>query len=225
MEIASNLGINSSQSKYIAIHDDDDTWESDFLEKTTNFLECNSKFKGVVTLSTQIHEKITASDIEEISRNPYNPGLSAIYLGSMTQFNLFPPISFLFSRETGASVGFFDEDLPVLGDWDFNLRFLNICDIGLIPEYLANYHFRSETSSTYGNSVTKGRNLHQQYDAIVRNKFLRSTNPEVSNNLGLLMAFNLIGGSNSQFIHDYHRIRSILSKRKLFSALVKKLIR
>ena len=39
MEVASNAGIRSCESEYIIIHDDDDSWEYDFLEKTVKFLD------------------------------------------------------------------------------------------------------------------------------------------------------------------------------------------
>jgi len=34
-----------------------------------------------------------------------------------------PPIAFLYERAAGEAVGHYRIDLPVLGDWDFNLRF------------------------------------------------------------------------------------------------------
>jgi hypothetical protein len=73
--------------------------------------------------------------------------------------------------------------------------------------------------------VVQGKNLHQQYDAIVRNKYLRSENHGTSKEIGVLMALHLVSGANSQLSHDYQRIRSILRKRKLFSRMIKKLIR
>ena len=39
MEAASNAGIRACDSEYIAIHDDDDSWKSAFLERTVDFLD------------------------------------------------------------------------------------------------------------------------------------------------------------------------------------------
>ena len=39
MEAASNLGVRSSESTYIAIHDDDDLWDPQFLERTVATLD------------------------------------------------------------------------------------------------------------------------------------------------------------------------------------------
>ena len=35
LEAASNIGLKSSDSEYVVVHDDDDTWHPEFLEKTT----------------------------------------------------------------------------------------------------------------------------------------------------------------------------------------------
>jgi len=65
MEGASNIGIKNSESKYIVIFDDDDTWNIDFLDKTVNFLDNvdNSLFKGVVTRTLIIEEEIGNNNI------------------------------------------------------------------------------------------------------------------------------------------------------------------
>ena len=91
----------------------------------------------------------------------------------MARRNLFPPIALLFRRDAMEAVGFFNEDLPVLGDWDFHLRFLARFEIGVVNEYLANYHQRKKAAGAYGNSIHFGLNLHLQYDARLRNQWLR----------------------------------------------------
>jgi hypothetical protein len=56
--------------------------------------------------------------------------------------NFFPPIAFVFRREVLERIGGFNETLPVLGDWFFNLEFLLEDDIAVLPEPLARYHHR-----------------------------------------------------------------------------------
>ena len=85
--------------------------------------------------------------------------------------NQFPPISFLFSRAVYDEVGGFNEDMPVLGDWDFNLRFLMKADVGLVPEYLANHHIRvtdSKSEDIYGNTVVSGLSSHIEIESRYR---------------------------------------------------------
>ena len=54
--------------------------------------------------------------------SPYNHWLQNVYLSDLAVENRFPPISFLFRRSVYDKIGGFDEELPVLGDWDFNLK-------------------------------------------------------------------------------------------------------
>lgn len=176
MEAASNLGIQSSFSDYIVIHDDDDSWEPDFLLKSITFLECNRKsYEGVITGTIYVSEKIENDHVTEVLRKPYNDWIRNIQLSEMIIGNYFAPISFVFSRRVYESIGGFDENLPVLGDWDFNLRFLLEADIGVITEELALYHHRDagQVSPEYSNSVVGGIQKHEKFNAIVRNKYIR----------------------------------------------------
>ncbi len=176
MEAASNAGIRASDSEFVVIHDDDDSWERGYLETCVGFLREFPRYAGVVTQSTKIEEEVLPDGIKILTRSPFNPDLLSIYLHEMAQENTFPPISFLYRRSVIEKVGLYAEDLPVLGDWEFNLRFLEHSDIGVVPEALANYHHRrnlSDAQSQYGNSLYAAQNRHIEYDAVVRNRLLR----------------------------------------------------
>ena len=176
MEAASNIGIKNSQSDYIIIHDDDDSWDPRFLEETVDFLQENDRiFEGVVTQCFYVSETIAGDQVVECRSYPYNDWVDSIHLAEMTVGNIFAPIAFLFSRKVYDQIGGYDETLPVLGDWDFNLRFLLEADIGFLPKRLARYHHRDQAvkAGNYSNSLTGGVNLHASYNALVRNKFVR----------------------------------------------------
>lgn len=178
MEAASNAGIRSSTSKYIVIHDDDDSWSQDFLERTVNFLnsEKGRCYGGVLTYSTYVSELVREHEIIRLAEKPYQNRLTSIDLDAVIDRNLYPPISFLFKRSVYEQIGGFDESLPVLGDWLFNMEFLLRANIGVIAEPLANYHHRDQSELTapeYRNTVVDGLTLHQKYTSIVRNDFLR----------------------------------------------------
>lgn len=207
MEAASNKGIHATQSKYIVVHDDDDSWDKNFLMETTNFLEQeeNQCYKGVVTQSYRIDEKIVNDNEYKIIRKyPFNKDMSCISLAEMAKNNIYPPISFLYKREVYEKVGDYNEALPVLGDWEFNLRFLLCADIGVIKQPLANYHHRLTTNSViYGNSIIQGIDKHQKYDNLIRNNLLRA---DIENNklgLGYLV--------NSQKLNRNLYSKSVLS--------------
>jgi GT2 family glycosyltransferase len=185
MEAASNAGIRSCDSEYIVIHDDDDSWESAFLEKTVAFLETEPVFSGVITHTLRVNEVIENDSPRTTSCYGFNTWLKSIYLMEMAMVNTFPPISFLFKRSVYDKIGGYDERLPVLGDWDFNIRFLKEADIGVIPELLALYHHRdtiTDANNVYGNTVNAGIANHIKYDAILRNHYMR-TSPQ---DLGVL---------------------------------------
>ena len=176
MQNAANFAIKSSDSEYIAIHDDDDSWHIDFLKETIGFLETKSgaSYKGVVTQTVQVNEKITANGPIELSRLPYGRPVTGITLFNMMGGNLFPPISFVYRRDVHKSIGFFDQRCDVLGDWDFNIRLLRKFDIGVIPKQLAFYHWRDPKDvSIYGNSVTSDLERHHAIAARIRNAILR----------------------------------------------------
>ncbi len=178
MEAASNAGIRASASNLIVIHDDDDSWEPDFLEQSVTFLNRHkSLYDGVVCHSTRIEEIISGNTVLECGRHPFNNWLQNVQIAEMAAGNVFPPISFLFRRTVWERLCGFDETLPVLGDWDFNLRFLMEADIGVLPLPLANYHHRSVEregmDGSYANSDSGSENPHVAYSAILRNRYLR----------------------------------------------------
>ncbi|MCC6071284.1 glycosyltransferase family 2 protein [Massilia sp. GCM10020059] len=184
MEGASNAGIGCSASTWLVIHDDDDSWHTDFLKTTTNFLKANSAvYKGVITGTVLVSEEIIGDTVIEHSRHPYQEWVKTVHLAEMATGNFFAPIAFVFSRHVYERVGGYDHKLPVLGDWDFNLRFLLEADIGVISAPLAYYHHRNVGSAgAYSNSVVGGIEKHLMYNSIVRNKYIResASNPKLS---------------------------------------------
>ena len=176
MEAASNTGIRGSTSEFIVIHDDDDTWHPQFLERTVPFLKSSAGalYGGVITHTIKVREEIKNDRCNIISSQPHNDWIAAVYLSDMATMNMFPPISFLFRRSLYDQIKGYDEQLPVLGDWLFNLQFLRIADIGVIREPLAYYHQRINVSTpSYENTVLTGVGVHEQYDAIIRNRLMR----------------------------------------------------
>ncbi|HEX7857783.1 MAG TPA: glycosyltransferase [Sphingobium sp.] len=178
MEAASNTGICAVASEYIIVHDDDDSWDPEFLDRTVAFLEGveGKLYDGVITYSTYVSELIRDDEVIRLSDKPYQGGLAGVDLDVIVERNLFPPISFLFRRTVYDKVGGYDETLPVLGDWLFNMEFLLHANIGVLPQFLAFYHHRDRSDLTapeYRNTVVDQLSLHQKYTSIVRNRFLR----------------------------------------------------
>lgn len=177
MEAASNLGIRNSQSDFIVIHDDDDSWSASFLETTVGFLlsKKGSPYGGVIARSMYVSEEIQGNKIVEHGRWPYQDWVRNVQLCEMARGNFFPPIAFVFRRSVYEEIGGYNEDLPVLGDWFFNMEFLLRADIGVVRDTVAFYHHRDVGSpkGDYANSVIGGISKHEEYASIARNAFLR----------------------------------------------------
>src|SRR5579883_301659 len=99
MQNASNQAIRATESEYIAIHDDDDSWHERFLEECVNYLEAagpDSCEQGVAAQSYWIMEELDSSgNIREISRQDYLP-FESVNLFQAAARNPFPPIAFLY---------------------------------------------------------------------------------------------------------------------------------
>lgn len=186
MESASNIGIKNSRSKYIVILDDDDTWHPNFLEKTVSFLENpeNRLYKGVVTRTTIIEEKIINNEVIFLKSYSFNSELKNISLFSLAKTNRFTNLSFLYYREALEKIGLYRDDFPVYGDWEFNLRFARHFNIYVIPENLSNYHIRIDNDSrNYNNSIE----FREKWNHILRNELLRNDLDNRALDIGFLI--------------------------------------
>jgi len=227
MEAASNVGIRQATGEYIAIHDDDDTWEACFLSKCVSFLEQNTHYKGVISYIFRVHEKVIDNDIVISKKYPQKKGLGHISLPSIAHPSRnFPPISFLYHKSVFSDIGLYNEDLPVLGDWDFHLRFLRKYDIGLVPEPIANYHIRNDLyNSIYSNTVVSGTDTHNKYYNIILNKLIREDLDSGKIGLGFLLSqcneFQKLNHNTFLLLYANNLIKKVITKisfikRKLF---------
>jgi glycosyltransferase involved in cell wall biosynthesis len=172
MQAAANKGIQSVDSKYVVIHDDDDTWDGRFLEKTTDHLE-KSGAMAVVTSTDVITEEIDGDTINVLGRARMLPDMKHISLYKMCFENQAAPIALIFNRNVFETIGYFDESLRGFGDWDFGLRLLLHYDIDYLnlPEALAFYHQRPHSDGLHLNSVFTDD---QQYlENLMFNRYLR----------------------------------------------------
>lgn len=179
MEAASNLGITSVTSEFLAIHDDDDSWAPEYLAIAVPELErAHLQFPrvgGVLTMANAVFERVQGSVVHVEYVEPYKPWINHGFLSldSMLVENQLAPIQLLTRYDAACEVGLYREDLPVLGDWDFNIRFLLKYDILVIPQVLAFYHHRIDNHGVYGNSIYAGRVKHVFYAQMLKNEWLR----------------------------------------------------
>ena len=219
---AANNGILETNSEFIHIHDDDDTLHPDFYQETINFLDKNKNYMGVTSNTTRINEEVSDNFIKIKSRSKYSDIDSTIFLADLLWKNQFTTISFIYRRTAIDIIGIYDESLPVLDDWDFNIRFCEKFDIGVIPRALANYHFReiSQAGST-AQTASAGSTLHQEYTAIIRNKMLRRDLEQGKFGIGTFMA---IGRYHQLQNNSLKLINDKIEAGMLFRRLLKRLV-
>ncbi len=87
-----------------------------------------------------IEEKIEGDKIVKIGKRDFNSWLTEVDLARLLAGNMMPNLTFLFRREALDDVGGFNDELPVLGDWDFNIFILMSTDIAVLTKPLVYYH-------------------------------------------------------------------------------------
>lgn len=205
MEAASNFGIRNTDSEIIAILDDDDRWHEDYLSEAVSYLNSNG-YKGVVTYSKLITEEIKEDKVVTVDEQPYLPSSSTISLFELLDRNTFPTNAFIYRRDAYKEIGKYDETLPVLGDWDYNIRFASVFEIGVLEKTLAYVHQRKLDDGNTGNTVVTSRALHLKQAQLLRNKYLRQDLASKSLGLGYLM--NLLGDQAIGMVTEIDRLRS-----------------
>lgn len=158
-------------SEFIAKHDDDDTWHSQFLTRTVDHLRTTDDLV-VATRLEVVFEKQIGSRFIETGRKLFRPGLQEVTYLDLVSINRIIPISILFRREAWERFGF-NEDRIVVDDWEFNLAVAQTGRYGLIDEVLAYWHQRPGATGTGGNTVIAGRRVHGLDDRRMRDERLR----------------------------------------------------
>ncbi len=190
MEAASNDAIRTSNSKYIAIHDDDDTWHPDMLKHAIVHLE-ETNAMGVVVRANKIIEEVSSGGMIESKKvQHWMPEMKAVNLYKQCIDNQMTPITFVYRREAFEELSGYDESLPVCGDWDFGIRFLQKWDVEYLdPGFaLASYHHRKFRSGQEGNTSFSGNERHRYYANKLMNRYLREELREGRLGVGYIMS-------------------------------------
>jgi glycosyltransferase involved in cell wall biosynthesis len=212
---ALNVGVKAAQSKYVVVHDDDDSWESTFLEKSIATLEAYKaaipNTRGVICHTVEIREKLTESSVSEVYRYSLNGWIDAIQITQLAAGNFIPPISFLFETDVFSEIGFFKE-LRFAEDWEFYLRFLSKFEIAVLPKHLANYHVRVGSSNSYGNTLTVSVVNYRAFVTALRNDLVRQDIETGKFGVG-----HLVAAAESNPFNGYLKHRFWKARHRLFA--------
>jgi glycosyltransferase involved in cell wall biosynthesis len=173
MEEASNAGLAATDSEFFVVHDDDDSWDERFLEVALSALRSAPNAVAAVTGVTRIYETFRGGKVWPVSHENFPLSQGRLTYRGMIGGNTFPPIAAVFRRSLLNAVGNFDASLPVLGDWEFNLRAVTVGEFAFVAERLARYHTRTpESDAVSGNSITVGEELHRSVKLQLQDRWL-----------------------------------------------------
>lgn len=213
MEAAANQGIKASDSAFIAIHDDDDTWHPEFLQRTVAHLDATTD--AAVAVRTEIvWEHVDGAEITEQGREVFCPDVTAFTLSDMLRHNRTVPISVLYRRAVHDEIGYFREDLTAVGDWEFWLRLaLTAHSLGFLDsEPLAFWHQRRDAQGALANSVIARDAAHRHLDLMMRDAALRDY--ARGNGLGgLLYVTRYVGQENDRVLARQDEIIRLLAEQ------------
>ena len=192
---ARNKGIKLSKGKYIAFQDDDDRWMKYKLQKQVEVLMNSPESVGIVY--TGIHKLIKGKN--EYIPSKKNINREGCIFEELLRGN-FVPIHALIRRSCFEKVGFFDESMPALEDWDMWLRMAEKYEFFYIKEALAVCYSTIDGVSSDWRKIIIARSivLKKYFRNMVGNKLLLShhyfrigkiwsTNGEFYTGLGYLM--------------------------------------
>lgn len=184
--VSANAGVLASSAPYLVLHDDDDSWHPDFLARALDYLSRHPERPGVVSRIEIVWERLAGETYQELGREVFQEHLPAPTLGATLLFNRFVPIGFLYRRTLHEELGLYDQNLPVVGDWDFYVRVLTNHALEYLEEPpLVYWHQRTDDNGSTGNSVVAESANHLKYDALIRDRALREYVSE--NGTGLVL--------------------------------------
>lgn len=197
--------IDRVESMYVAIHDDDDSWHPEFLERSLELLETGSK--GVLSRTDRVYERLESSEIKPIKSKPYMKNLKSVTLERQCFENQLTPISFIFERATYEKIGKYDDSLSVAGDWEFGIRFLMDAKVDYLdPGFaLAHYHRRVNIEDH-----SYSAHNHSRVVDTVKKKYLNNQDPKMQQ-VGRLI----------EKVHNEHRNKHKILRRLVPKSLLK----
>ncbi|MGB1582665.1 MAG: glycosyltransferase family 2 protein [Solirubrobacterales bacterium] len=152
---AADLAYRSSDGELLALIDDDDTWESAYLERTVGHLRtAPAEVGGVTTRVWRAFERIAADGtIETLRVEDFNPNLEHVNFQSAFISHPLASNAFLLRRSAYERVGGYDEGLRTGEDAFMILRLLSVTRIDVVREELATRHEREPDSATHRNTI------------------------------------------------------------------------
>ena len=186
---AANLGMRTATGEFVALHDDDDRWAPGFLEQTVAWLDAHTEDGGVMVTTEILFEEKRGDQFVRVGSAPFWAGQTFVTYSRLLSVNRGVPISFLYRRALHDEVGYYDESLDAVEDWEFYLRVALDHSIGYIAgEPLAFWTQRPKERGAAGNSMFALGDVHERDDQRIRDDALRAYVREAGPGLPLFIA-------------------------------------
>lgn len=171
--VAANTGVRAAGTEFVVLHDDDDRWHPEFLARTVAWFDTHPADFAVSVTTEIVYEEQRDGHWLEVGRAPFWAGMQRISLTEMMSVNRAVPISVLYRSAVHDEVGWYDESLDAVEDWDFYLRVLAHGGFGFLAgEPLAFWTQRPDATGVAANSMFALAEAHVHDDAVVRDRAL-----------------------------------------------------
>lgn len=177
---AANQGLKMLNTQMAIILDDDDTWSPEFLSRMLSvydkFSEIYPSIKAIACHHNRVKEKITGNlvSIQEVIAQEELLEEGLIAIDAIDKGIMIPSSSFLFELSIAKSIGLMREDLPVLGEWNLQQRFIRRADIYVLAEPLVFIHERSSAKLDQINSQFRDAELRRNTRTRMENERQRN---------------------------------------------------
>jgi len=156
---ARNTGIKAAKGKYFAFQDSDDEWLPEKLEKQMKYFEKSPSVIGVVytgfwRIKNDEKRYIPSDKIMNKDSRIHNELLRSNFIGTPT---------ILINKDCLKDVGYFDETLPRLQDWELVLRLSKKYIFKFIDEPLVVSYYTDD-------SISANNNLYYEALEMILNK-------------------------------------------------------
>lgn len=131
---ARNTGIRAARGKYVALLDADDLWILHKLERQLGVLETGDGVFAVQAGATFVND-----DLKVLSVRPCHPSRDALLETLLFQNMPNNMSTLVIRRDKFDEMGYFDEGLTILEEWDMAIKVARHCNLVSIEEPLSLY--------------------------------------------------------------------------------------
>lgn len=223
--VAANVGIDISSSKYVMLLDDDDTLQERCLELEVEFLERNlSRFAGVTCYVNKVTEQVCSERVLEVSSGDvYAAEVDSLSIGKVFSINPILTCGFLYQKRIWQQIGGYPEHIDYTEDWYFNVRFLLLANVGIIPQVLANVHSRTIDGSIYSNTTSNQEKIveHELTSLAWKNDLIRQLASDKNPLLTVLAATSINRDIQFMRVQQINMNGEIKSALKMIKTILK----